>query len=194
MAASTDGAGWTVETVDLWLTDRQRGERRVSSEPLSGRRQLLAQRYGYVSAWCAGPGRRSRARCRRGADGRHAALVSAPPGRAESTARHAQRSLAAVVKLSPGCHAAPRSAPEAPGCAARDVVIAEAECLPLMACRDTSKCCSRVRRPASGGGWLAEQSPARCGPPAGPSLLQMAACTRRRRSRRISAVERLPGR
>src|SRR6185437_15000582 len=113
MLASTDGARWTVETVDLWLTDRQRGERRVSSEPLGDRRQLLAQRYGYVIAWCADPGRRSRARCRRGADGRHAALVSAPPGRAESTARHALRSLAAVVKPSPGCHAA---AALSPGC------------------------------------------------------------------------------
>lgn len=34
MLASTDGAGWTVETVDLWLTGRQRGEEHVSSQPL----------------------------------------------------------------------------------------------------------------------------------------------------------------
>jgi hypothetical protein len=53
MLASTDGAGWTVETVDLWLTGRQRGERRVSSEPLSDGSQLLVRRYGYVIARCA---------------------------------------------------------------------------------------------------------------------------------------------
>jgi hypothetical protein len=54
MLASTDGARWTVETVDLWLTGRQRGERRVSSEPLGDGPQLVVRRYGYVIAWCAG--------------------------------------------------------------------------------------------------------------------------------------------
>ena len=52
MLASTDGAGWIVEAVDLWLADRQRDERRVSSEPL-GDGPLLVRRYRYVIAWCA---------------------------------------------------------------------------------------------------------------------------------------------
>ena len=43
MLASTDGAGWTVETVDSWLTGRQCGEQRVSGEPL-GEDEALAWR------------------------------------------------------------------------------------------------------------------------------------------------------
>jgi hypothetical protein len=51
--ASTDGSGWTVETVDLGATGRRRGTRRVSADPLGDGPQLLVRRYGRVVAYCA---------------------------------------------------------------------------------------------------------------------------------------------
>ena len=51
--ASTDGSGWTVETVDLEATGRRRGTRRVSADPLGDGPQLLVRRYGRVVAYCA---------------------------------------------------------------------------------------------------------------------------------------------
>jgi hypothetical protein len=53
LPSSTDGAGWTVETVDLYLTGRQRGEQRVSTEPLGDGPQLLVRRPGHVVAYVA---------------------------------------------------------------------------------------------------------------------------------------------
>jgi hypothetical protein len=54
MLARTDGAGWTVETVDLYLTGRQRGEQRVGTEPVGDGPQLLVRRHGHVVAYVAG--------------------------------------------------------------------------------------------------------------------------------------------
>lgn len=49
LLASTDGAAWTVETVDLWLT----GHRRTGvTEPLGDGPQLLVRRHGRVVAYC----------------------------------------------------------------------------------------------------------------------------------------------
>ena len=54
LLASTDGAGWTVETADLWLTGRRRGRKQVSADPLGDGPQLFVCRYGRVVAYCAG--------------------------------------------------------------------------------------------------------------------------------------------
>jgi hypothetical protein len=54
LLASTDGAGWTVETADLWLTGRHRGSKRVSTDPLGDVPQLIVCRYGRLIAYCAG--------------------------------------------------------------------------------------------------------------------------------------------
>jgi hypothetical protein len=43
--ASTDGFGWTVETVDLEATGRRRGTKRVSADPLGDGPQLLVCRW-----------------------------------------------------------------------------------------------------------------------------------------------------
>lgn len=51
--ASTDGAGWTVETVELALTSRRR--RRNRAEPLGDGAQLCVRRHGWVVAFCASP-------------------------------------------------------------------------------------------------------------------------------------------
>ena len=51
--ASTDGAGWTVETVELALTARRR--RRGRAEPLGDGAQLCVRRHGRVVAYCASP-------------------------------------------------------------------------------------------------------------------------------------------
>jgi hypothetical protein len=50
--ASTDGAGWTVETVELALTIRRR---RDHAEPLGDGAQLCVWRHGRVVAYCASP-------------------------------------------------------------------------------------------------------------------------------------------
>lgn len=52
--ASTDDAGWTIETVELALTGRtrRRGGRAV---PVGDGAQLLVRRHGFVVAYCAGP-------------------------------------------------------------------------------------------------------------------------------------------
>ena len=52
--ASTDGAGWTVETVELALTIRRR--RRGHAEPPGDGPQLCVRRHGRVVAYCASPG------------------------------------------------------------------------------------------------------------------------------------------
>ena len=44
--ASTDGSGWTVETVDLQATGRRRGTKCVSADPLGDGPQLLVRRRG----------------------------------------------------------------------------------------------------------------------------------------------------
>jgi hypothetical protein len=54
LLASTDGAGWTVETVDLWQTGHRRGSKRVSGDPLGDGPQLIVSRYGRLVAYCAG--------------------------------------------------------------------------------------------------------------------------------------------
>ncbi|MCW2904127.1 MAG: hypothetical protein JWO67_6392 [Streptosporangiaceae bacterium] len=46
LLASTDGAGWTVETMDLWLTGRRGRGRPGETEPLGDGPQLLVRRYG----------------------------------------------------------------------------------------------------------------------------------------------------
>jgi hypothetical protein len=51
--ASTDGAGWTVETVELALTTRRR--RRGHAEPVGDGAQLCVRRHGRVVAYCASP-------------------------------------------------------------------------------------------------------------------------------------------
>jgi hypothetical protein len=51
--ASTDGSGWTVETVDLEATGRRRGTKRVSADPLGDGPQLLVCRWGRLVAYCA---------------------------------------------------------------------------------------------------------------------------------------------
>jgi hypothetical protein len=51
--ASTDGSGWTVETVDLWLTGRPRGHGRLSVDPLGDGPQLLVRRFGHLVGYCA---------------------------------------------------------------------------------------------------------------------------------------------
>lgn len=56
--ASTDGAGWTVETVDLTLTGgRATRSRRVTGrpEPVGDGAQLLVRRHGRLVAYCASP-------------------------------------------------------------------------------------------------------------------------------------------
>jgi hypothetical protein len=52
LLASTDGAGWTVETADLRLTGRHRGSERVSGDPLGDGPQLIVRRYGRQIAYC----------------------------------------------------------------------------------------------------------------------------------------------
>jgi hypothetical protein len=47
LLASTDGAGWTVETVDLWLTGR-RAATPGRADPLGDGPQLLVRRYCHV--------------------------------------------------------------------------------------------------------------------------------------------------
>ena len=54
LLASTDGAGWTVETADLWLTGRRRGSKRVSGDPLGDGPQLIVSRHDRLIAYCAG--------------------------------------------------------------------------------------------------------------------------------------------
>ena len=57
LLASTDGAGWTIETADLRLTGRGRGRKRVSADPLGDGPQLIVCRYGrVVASEIAGPG------------------------------------------------------------------------------------------------------------------------------------------
>jgi hypothetical protein len=51
--ASTDGAGWTVETVELALTSRR--PRRNPAEPLGDGAQLCVRRHGRAVAYCASP-------------------------------------------------------------------------------------------------------------------------------------------
>lgn len=51
--ASTDGAGWTVETVELALTTRRRC--RGHGEPIGDGAQLRVRRHGRVVAYCASP-------------------------------------------------------------------------------------------------------------------------------------------
>jgi hypothetical protein len=51
--ASTDGAGWTVETVELAPTIRMR--RRGHAEPLGDGAQLRVRWPGLVVAYCASP-------------------------------------------------------------------------------------------------------------------------------------------
>jgi hypothetical protein len=51
--ASTDGTGWTVETVELALTIRRR--RRRHAEPLGDGAHLCVRRHGRVVAYCASP-------------------------------------------------------------------------------------------------------------------------------------------
>lgn len=51
--ASTDGAGWTVEKVELALTTNRR--RRNPAEPLGDGAQLCVRRHGRVVAYCASP-------------------------------------------------------------------------------------------------------------------------------------------
>lgn len=53
LLASTDGAGWTVETVDLALTGRARDGKRVSTVPLGDGPQLAVRRYGRMVAYVA---------------------------------------------------------------------------------------------------------------------------------------------
>lgn len=52
LLASTDGAGWTVETADLRLTERDRGHQRVSADPLGDGPQLIVRRHGRIIAYC----------------------------------------------------------------------------------------------------------------------------------------------
>ena len=52
--ASTDEAGWSVETVELTLTGR-RHRRRGRAVPIGDGAQLLVRRHGFVVAYCAGP-------------------------------------------------------------------------------------------------------------------------------------------
>jgi hypothetical protein len=54
LLASTDDAGWTVETADLWLTGHRCGSKRVSGDPLGDGPQLIVSRYGRLIAYCAG--------------------------------------------------------------------------------------------------------------------------------------------
>ena len=56
--------------------------------------------------------------------------------------------------------------------------------------RDASKCCYTGTPVGSSCGWLGEQLPARAGPPAGPSLPRMAACTARRWARPRTDIQR----
>jgi hypothetical protein len=50
--ASTDGSGWTVETVDLAMTGRRR-VKACGREPLGDGPQLRVSRFGRVVAYCA---------------------------------------------------------------------------------------------------------------------------------------------
>ena len=52
--ASTDGAGWSVETVELVLTSRT-GRRGGRPMPVGDGAQLLVCRNGYLIAYCARP-------------------------------------------------------------------------------------------------------------------------------------------
>lgn len=52
--ASTDGQGWTVETVVLEATGRRRGAVTCGTDPLGDGPQLLVRRHGRVVAYCAG--------------------------------------------------------------------------------------------------------------------------------------------
>jgi hypothetical protein len=49
---STDGAGWTAETVELALTIRRR---RGHAEPIGDGAQLCVRRHGRLVAYCASP-------------------------------------------------------------------------------------------------------------------------------------------
>lgn len=51
--ASTDGAGWTAERVELALTTHRR--RRDLAEPLGDGAQPRVRRHGRVVAFCASP-------------------------------------------------------------------------------------------------------------------------------------------
>ena len=53
LVASTDRAGWTVETAGLRLTGRHGGNVRVSADPLGDGPQLIVRRYGRLIAYCA---------------------------------------------------------------------------------------------------------------------------------------------
>lgn len=50
LLVSTGGEGWSVETVDLWLTSRSRAG---ATEPLGDGPQLLVRRYGRVVGYFA---------------------------------------------------------------------------------------------------------------------------------------------
>ncbi len=52
LLASTDDAGWTVETADLRFTRRRRGRQRVSVDPLGDGPQLIVRRHGRLIAYC----------------------------------------------------------------------------------------------------------------------------------------------
>ena len=50
---SADGAGWTVETVELDLADRHGTGKRISNEPLGDGPQLLVRQHGHRVAYVA---------------------------------------------------------------------------------------------------------------------------------------------
>jgi hypothetical protein len=52
LLASTDNAGWSVETADLPLTGSRRGIVQVSADPLGGGPQLIVRRHGQLVAYC----------------------------------------------------------------------------------------------------------------------------------------------
>lgn len=53
--ASADGAGWSVETVELALTGRRGRRRGGRAAPVGDGAQLLVRRDGCVVAYCADP-------------------------------------------------------------------------------------------------------------------------------------------
>lgn len=57
---STDGQGWTVETVDLWLTSRRGRSRAGLGESLGDGPQLIVRRHGRMVAYCGSEGELAR--------------------------------------------------------------------------------------------------------------------------------------
>ena len=53
LLASTDNAGWSVETADLRLTGHRRSHQPVSADPLGDGPQLIVRRHGQLVAYCA---------------------------------------------------------------------------------------------------------------------------------------------